>query len=75
MPKLQLPASLVGSEVGSFTEYTVTQRMPAITRRVIAENNFSPEINTRLESLATELPIGYLPLLVDDTGIREFYLV
>ncbi|MBW4423471.1 MAG: protein-glutamate O-methyltransferase family protein [Nostoc desertorum CM1-VF14] len=68
IPKLPLPPSLVGSEVGSFTEFTVTQRMPAIARRVIVENNFSIEINTRLESLATELSTGYLPPLLNDTG-------
>ncbi|MCF4965749.1 damage-control phosphatase ARMT1 family protein [Nostoc sp. CMAA1605] len=68
MPKLPLPPSLIGAEVGSFTELTITQRMPAIARRVIAENNFSSTINTRLESLATELSIGHLPPLVDDTG-------
>ncbi|MBD2451789.1 protein-glutamate O-methyltransferase family protein [Nostoc sp. FACHB-152] len=71
MPKLPLPPSLVGSEIGSFTEYTVTQRMPAIARRVIVENKFSQEINIRLESLAKELPIGCLPPLMNDTG-RDF---
>ncbi|HIK07168.1 MAG TPA: protein-glutamate O-methyltransferase family protein [Trichormus sp. M33_DOE_039] len=68
MPKLPLPPSLVGSEIGSFTEFTITQRMPAIARRVIIENNFSPEINTRLESLAQELLTGHLPSLIDDDG-------
>jgi len=59
----------VGSEIGSFTEFTVTERMPAIARRVIAENNFSSEINTTLENLAKELPIGYLQPLFNDTGV------
>ncbi|MBD2513152.1 DUF89 family protein, partial [Nostoc muscorum FACHB-395] len=68
-PKLSLPPSLFASEVGSFTELTVTQRMPAIARRVIVENNFSSEINTRLERLATELPTGYLQPLTNDTGV------
>ncbi|MEH2114670.1 MAG: damage-control phosphatase ARMT1 family protein [Nostoc sp.] len=68
IPKLPIPPSLLGSEIGSFTEFTVTQRMPAIARRVIAENNFSSEINTSLENLATELPTGFLQLLVNDTA-------
>lgn len=68
MPIFPLPPSLVGSEVGSFTEFTITQRMPAIARRVIVENNFIPEINTSLENLAQELPGGYLPPLINDTG-------
>ncbi|BAY74950.1 hypothetical protein NIES25_13670 [Nostoc linckia NIES-25] len=69
MPKLPVPPALVGSEIGSFTEFTVTERMPAIARRVIAENNFSSEINTTLENLATELPIGYLRPLLNDTCV------
>jgi uncharacterized protein with ATP-grasp and redox domains len=68
IPKLPIPPSLVGSEVGSFTEFTVTERMPAIARRVIAENNFPSEINTSLEKLATVLPTGYLQPLLNDTG-------
>ncbi|KAB8315438.1 protein-glutamate O-methyltransferase family protein [Tolypothrix campylonemoides VB511288] len=68
IPKLPLPAPLVGAEVGTFTEFTVTQRMPSIARRVIVENKFSPNINDSLEKLASELSSGYLPLLVDDTG-------
>ncbi len=67
-PKLPLPAPLVGSEVGSFTEYTVTQRMPDIARRVIAENNYPADINQALEKLASELPTGNIPPLADDTG-------
>ncbi|MBN3923594.1 damage-control phosphatase ARMT1 family protein [Nostoc sp. NMS4] len=69
IPKLPIPPSLLGSEVSSFTEFTVTQRMPAIARRVIAENNFPLEINTSLENLATELPAGYLQPLLNDTAV------
>jgi uncharacterized protein with ATP-grasp and redox domains len=68
IPKLPLPPSLVGSEIGSFTEFTVTQRMPEIARRVIAENNFPPEVNQNLAQLAAELPTGNLRLLANDTG-------
>ncbi|NDJ24965.1 DUF89 family protein [Nostoc sp. B(2019)] len=42
--------------------------MPAIARRVIVENNFSSDINTSLESLAKELPAGYLRPLLNDSG-------
>jgi uncharacterized protein with ATP-grasp and redox domains len=68
IPKLPLPLSLVGSEVGSFTEYTVTSRMPAIARRIITENNFSHSINSKLEQLAQDLLSGNLYLFNDDTG-------
>lgn len=67
-PKLPLPLPLVGAEVGSFTEYTVTQRMPAIARRVILENSFPTTVNDSLEKLATVLPTGDIQPLVDDTG-------
>jgi uncharacterized protein with ATP-grasp and redox domains len=68
IPNLLLPAPLVGSDAGSFTEFTVTQRMPDIARRVIAENKFSIDINQSLEELAAELPSGYLRTLTNDTG-------
>ncbi|AFZ57845.1 protein-glutamate O-methyltransferase family protein [Anabaena cylindrica FACHB-243] len=69
IPNLPLPASLIGADAGSFTEYTVTQRMPDIARRVIIENKFPTEINQGLEKLAAELPSGYLQSLIDDTGV------
>lgn len=69
IPKLPLPPPLVGSEVGSFTEYTVTQRLPAIARRVIAENKFPSQVNQSLDRLAAELPTGYLQPLINDTGV------
>ncbi len=70
IPKLPLPLSLVGAEVGSFTEYTITQRMPAIARRVIEENNFPPDFNESLETLAQELSSsGSLPALLNDTAV------
>ncbi|MEA5577004.1 damage-control phosphatase ARMT1 family protein [Anabaena sp. UHCC 0451] len=72
IPNLPLPAPLVAANSGSFTEYTVTQRMPDIARRVILENQFPTEINQSLEKLATELPRGYLPPLTNDSG-ADFY--
>ncbi|MBN4005556.1 MAG: protein-glutamate O-methyltransferase family protein [Nostoc sp. LPT] len=43
--------------------------MPAIARKVIAENNFSSEINTSLENLATKLPAGYVQPLLNKTAV------
>jgi hypothetical protein len=54
------------SEEGSFAHFTVTQRMPGIVRRVIAENDFSPTIVENLENLIRELPNGIARLLQDD---------
>lgn len=69
IPKLPLPSPLLGSEVGTFTEYTVTQRMPAIARRVIAENNYPENINDCLKQLASELPSTPISPLLHDTGV------
>ncbi len=68
IPNLLLPAPLLGSDAGSFNEFTVTQRMSDIARRVIAENKFSIDINQSLEELAAELPSGYLRNLTNNTG-------
>jgi uncharacterized protein with ATP-grasp and redox domains len=69
IPKLPLPSPLLGSEVGTFAEYTVAQRMPAIARRVIAENYFPENINNCLKQLASELPSEPLSPLLHDTGV------
>lgn len=69
IPKLTLPSPLVGAEVGSFTEFTVTQRMPKIARQVITENQFSDEVNQKLEKLASDLPSGYLQILENDDNL------
>jgi uncharacterized protein with ATP-grasp and redox domains len=63
------PFPLISSQIGSFSHYTVTKRMPEIIFRVIKENNFSPTINQNLSNLADELLSGYLSPLSDDTGI------
>jgi uncharacterized protein with ATP-grasp and redox domains len=69
IPNLPLPEALIASKDGSFTELTVTQRMPAIARRIIVENNFPSHINQSLENLAEDLISGYIQPLLDDTGI------
>jgi uncharacterized protein with ATP-grasp and redox domains len=69
IPKLPLPLPLLGCEAGTFTEYTITQRLPAIAQRVIAENAFSPEINRNLRELAAALPQGNLPNLTHTEGV------
>ncbi len=56
------------SEPGSFAHITLTQRLPAIARRVIAENDFPPSIFKNLETLVQELPDGIVRRLKDDEG-------
>lgn len=67
-PKLPLPPPLMMSESGSFAHYTLTSRLPAIARRVIAENDFTPKIVNNLETLIQELPDGSVRSLQDDSS-------
>ena len=52
------PDPLRGSDVGTFTERTMWERIPGIARRVVAESDFVPEIKGRLTALAEEIPLG-----------------
>lgn len=53
------------SEPGSFAHITLTQRWPAIARRVIAEANYSQEINQNLAALVQDLFDGVIRHLND----------
>jgi len=64
-PNLPVPAPLRGSERGSFAYETITERLPRIGRRVIAENDFAPEVEERLETLLAEIPQGKIRPLSD----------
>jgi uncharacterized protein with ATP-grasp and redox domains len=50
-----VPAPIMMNEANPFAHFTLTQRMPDIIRRVIAENEFSSEIVNNLEALIQEL--------------------
>jgi uncharacterized protein with ATP-grasp and redox domains len=65
-PRLPIPPSLMMSEEGSFAYFTLTQRMPAIVRRVIDENDFPSFIRENLENLIQELPNTTVRFLQDN---------
>ncbi|MBS1253694.1 MAG: hypothetical protein MAG451_02747 [Anaerolineales bacterium] len=67
-PPQPLPPLLMVSEEGSFAHRTVTERLPGIIRRVIAENDFPPAIVEDLQALRAELPEGHVRLIRDDGG-------
>jgi hypothetical protein len=67
-PPQPLARPLMVSEEGSFARDTVARRLPAIARRVIAENDFPPTIVADLQSLADELPDGLVRFVKDDGG-------
>ena len=66
IPRLPLPESLRGLDKGSFTEYTVSVRLPDITRRVLQEREWSSEIAASLQALVDSIPNGIIRPLQDD---------
>lgn len=72
-PRLPLPEPRRGLEPGSFAEHTMKNRLPRITRQVIADNDYPPEIVEALQALMAELPGG--PLLpLNDPGAPDLDL-
>lgn len=64
-PRLPLPPPLRGAEIGSFAHNTIVVRLPDIAWRVLAENDFPPDVAARLEALIDELPDGRIRPLAD----------
>ncbi|MBK8987525.1 MAG: protein-glutamate O-methyltransferase family protein [Chloroflexi bacterium] len=65
LPRLPLPASLRGSETGTFTHYSIAVRLPEIGRRILAENNFRSHIAADVQALIEEIPNGAIRPLFD----------
>jgi len=61
-----LPEPLRGLEIGTFTHHTITVRFSDIARRIPVENNFPPEILTRVENLIAEIPYETVHLLPEN---------
>jgi hypothetical protein len=57
-PALPIPPPLRGAEPDSFARDTVARRLPAIARRVLAENALAPAAAASVAALADELPAG-----------------
>lgn len=77
LPAYPLPEPIRGLEPGSFAEHTIKVRLPAIGRRVIAENHLPSEVNNRLEELFQEIPYAHIRPLRDrsapDTSAWDGY--
>jgi uncharacterized protein with ATP-grasp and redox domains len=64
-----LPEPFSGSRDPGWTKYSIVERLPEITRRVITENSFPESIVRRIESLITEIPDAAIaPIDRDDHG-------
>ncbi len=62
---MTLPPPLRGSEIPSFTHYSIVTRLPEIARRTLAENAFSADVVARIEALIAEIPSGLIrPLML-----------
>ena len=57
-PLLPLPAPLRGRDQPSFAHHTITQRLPEIARRVLAENELTLPAIDVLQQLIAEIPDG-----------------
>jgi hypothetical protein len=67
LPSIPIPEPLRGLEPDTFSERTVTQRIPAIGRRALAESSFAPETAARLSALFDDLPFGRIRPLVEQS--------
>ncbi|GAB4376547.1 MAG: damage-control phosphatase ARMT1 family protein [Elainellaceae cyanobacterium] len=65
---MQHPPPIMASEPNSFAHYTVTQRLPAIAQRVIAENQFSPDREAQLLKLIEDLPEGKITSIQNNSA-------
>ncbi|MBC8447465.1 MAG: DUF89 family protein [Chloroflexi bacterium] len=66
-----LPPPLMTSEPGSFARFTLLERKPQITRQVIEDNDYPPDIVQALEALQEELasrPLQRLREQAPDAG-------
>jgi uncharacterized protein with ATP-grasp and redox domains len=68
-PQSPMPPALMVSELGSFAQSTLRERLPAILQRAIAENSFSQSTMTNLNALATELLDGVIRPIQPDGGM------
>lgn len=64
-PPFPLPEPLRGIEPDTFAHDSIVVRLPEIARQMIADNHFSPEVLTRLETLIREIPDGPIRGLQD----------
>lgn len=66
LPPLPIPSPLMVSEKNSFAYYTITQRLPAIIKRILAENDFPSSIVENLEILTQEIFDGFVHPLTNE---------
>ncbi|HEX9012053.1 MAG TPA: hypothetical protein VF813_01005, partial [Anaerolineaceae bacterium] len=77
-PCLPLPPPLRGQDIPSFTHTSIVQRLPAITRGILQENELLPAAQQAMRQLLAEIPSGKIrPLeipLAPDAGDWHGYI-
>lgn len=64
-PPTPFPDSLRGLETGTWAEHTVRDRLPDIGRRIIEENRWPPDVQSRLQQLVESMPDGRIDPIED----------
>ena len=67
-PRPPLPKPLRGRHSDPFTYDSIVVRLPDIGRRLLAENDFSADVNAGLERLIQEIPAGRIRPLTRDAA-------
>ncbi|MFO7661623.1 MAG: damage-control phosphatase ARMT1 family protein [Chloroflexota bacterium] len=65
---MDIPDSLRGRDSDTWQEETITERLPAIARRVIEENHLTPAQATAVSALADDMPSGHIRPLNDNSA-------
>lgn len=72
IPLQPVPEPLRGAEEGTFTHYTITVRFKNTLNQVLKDNQFPPEVVSKLQALREEIPDAPIRALQDtsapDTG-------
>ncbi len=68
-----LPPYLMTSDPGSFARKTIIERKPQIIRQVIADNDYPPEVNTKLDNLRDEIASQKIQPLYESAADAAFW--
>ena len=73
MNPADLPPPIRTSDAGSFARYTFVERLPAILREALAQNDFPDERRVALDALHAEITQGRVRELHEDAPDKTFW--
>ena len=71
LPEITIPEPLRGIEYGTFAHSSVVERLPEIAERTNAENDFAPDVVSKIKAIIDEIPDGKMRHL-DDPRAPDF---